>query len=118
MAGQLIDFDGTLFRSAVRALAHPIAHPKPALLAFVVALGFAQMAFADTVYVQHNLVFDPAATNFTADHPDEHRLLSNVGFWSVNPPGRPSACPTPTPRRKSFGWLGFRMFAAKASGFF
>jgi hypothetical protein len=62
-----------------------IAHRKPALLAFAVALGCAQSALADSVYVQHNLVSNGAA-NVTADHVDSN--LQNA--WGITfAPGSP-----------------------------
>ena len=64
-----------------------IAHRKFAPLALAVALGCAQPVLADTVYLQHNLVFDPAATNFTADHPDPNL----VNAWGLTfAPGSPA----------------------------
>jgi len=62
-----------------------IAHCKPALLAFAVAFGCAQSAFADSVYVQHNLVSNGAA-NVAADHVDSN--LQNA--WGITfAPGSP-----------------------------
>src|SRR5215471_9428376 len=56
-----------------------IAHCRSALLASAVALACAQSALADSVYMQHNLVFDGTATNFTADHADGNL----VNAWGV-----------------------------------
>jgi uncharacterized protein (TIGR03118 family) len=62
-----------------------IARCKSALLVVAVALGCAQSAFADSVYVQHNLVSNGAA-NLTADHVDSN--LQNA--WGITfAPGSP-----------------------------
>jgi uncharacterized protein (TIGR03118 family) len=64
-----------------------IARRRSALLASAVALACAQSAFADSVYMQHNLVFDGTATNFTADHADGNL----VNAWGVTfAPGSPA----------------------------
>jgi uncharacterized protein (TIGR03118 family) len=62
-----------------------IARCKSTLLVFAVALGCAQSAFADSVYVQHNLVSD-GASGLTADHVDSN--LQNA--WGITfAPGSP-----------------------------
>jgi len=62
-----------------------IARCKSAPLVLAVALGCAQSAFADSAYVQHNLVSNGAA-NVTADHVDSN--LQNA--WGITfAPGSP-----------------------------
>ena len=64
-----------------------IAHRRSALLASAIALAGAQSAFADSAYLQHNLVFDGVATNFTADHADANL----VNAWGLTfGPGSPA----------------------------
>jgi uncharacterized protein (TIGR03118 family) len=55
-----------------------IARRTSTLLALAMALGCAQPALADSVYLQHNLVFD-GAQNLTADHTDANL----VNAWGI-----------------------------------